>query len=104
MMSIVSTSIYNVDPKSFEGKESEILKMSQSFLLPSKKMIIIMMITTIYPFLKKWFKFSLTKPGAQEFFADLMNSAMKHRETNNIKTADFLDHLVTLKKKKEIDG
>lgn len=103
-ISIVSNSIYNVDPKTFEGGESEILTKSQSFLVPSKKFMIIAMASTLYPFLKKWFKIGLSKPGTSEFFIDLMSKAMTHREANNVQIADFLDYLSNLKKKKEISG
>jgi hypothetical protein len=104
MISIVSNSIYNVDPKSFEGQESEILKVSQSILLPTKKFMIYMMLNSIYPFLSKFLKFTFTQPGAEKFFIELMDNAIKYREESKIQRMDYLDHLVNLKKKKEISG
>lgn len=103
-ISIVSNSIYNVDPRSFEGEESDILKAGQSITSPSKRFMIMMMLRTVYPFLKPYLKINFTKPGAVEFFVDLMDKAMKHRESHNIQTGDYLEYLMNLKKKKEISG
>lgn len=103
-ISIVSNSIYNVDPKTFEGQESEILKISQIFTVPTKKFMIIILLTTLYPFLSRYLKFSFARPGATDFFVELMNKAMKHREEHKIQRIDYLDHLMNLKNKKEISG
>lgn len=74
------------------------------FAAPSKKLMIFMMLRTIYPFLSKYLKFGFSQPGAEKFFIELMDKAMKHRITSNIQRVDYLDHLLTLKKKKEISG
>jgi hypothetical protein len=103
-ISIVSTSIYNVDPKTFEGQESEILKTSQMFATPTKKFMILLMLNTLYPFLSKYLKFSFSQPGAENFFIELMDRAIKYRDENNIKSADYLDHLMNLRNRKEISG
>lgn len=100
----MSNSIYNVDPKSFEGQESEILKVSQTFTSPSKRIMIYMMLTTIYPFLTKFHKFRFTKIGAENFFIELMEKAIKHREESKVQSMDYLDHLMNLKRKKKISG
>jgi hypothetical protein len=63
-----------------------------------------MMITTIYPFLEKYLKLAFAQPGAEKFFIDLMLKAIQHREESKIQRMDYLDHLVGLKKKKEISG
>lgn len=103
-ISVVSNSIYNVDPKSFEGQKSEILEKSQVFASPSKRFMINAMITTIYPFLSKYLKLSFSQPGAEKFYIDLMNEAIKYREESKIQRVDYLDHLLNLKNKKELSG
>ena len=103
-ISVVSNSIYNVDPESFKGKDSEILKTSQTFTAPTKRFIIIMMLTTVYPFLKKILKLGSSQPGAENFFIDLMSQAIKNREESTTQSLDYLDHLMNLKRKKEISG
>jgi hypothetical protein len=100
----VANSIYNVDPESFGKEESHILTAASAFLAPSKKHIILGMVHSLYPFLAKYFKFSFARPGAEHFFMTLMNNAIEYREKRNIKAIDFLEHLITLKKKKEISG
>lgn len=103
-ISIVSNTIYNVDPKSFEGQESEILKKSQKFLMPSKKFVMFAMMNSIYPILSRWFKLSFAVDGSTDFFIDLMKNAMDHREKSDVHPNDYLEHLLNLKKKKEISG
>lgn len=103
-ISVVSNSIYNVDPKSFEGQESEILKTSQEILAPTKKFIISQMLKTVYPFLGRFLKLKFGKAGVEKFFVDLMDNAVKNREQSKVQRADFLDHLMNLKNKKEISG
>lgn len=66
--------------------------------------MIAMMLTTIYPFLSKYLKYGFSQPGAEQFFIDLMEHAVKQREESKIKRVDYLDHLMNLKSKKEISG
>jgi hypothetical protein len=101
---VVANSIYNVDPESFSDEESHILKAASAFLTPSKYFIVLGILHSIYPFLSNYFKFSFAKPGAEKFFINLMNNAIDYREKRNIKAIDFLEHLMALKKKKEISG
>lgn len=63
-----------------------------------------MTLWSIYPFLGKFFKFGFAHHGAEKFFFDLMASSMKQREESDIKQVDYLDHLITLKNRKEISG
>ena len=63
-----------------------------------------MTLWNIYPFLEKFLKFGFAQPGAEKFFSDLMKSSMKQREESDIKQIDYLDHLITLKNRKEISG
>lgn len=66
--------------------------------------MVIMLLRTLYPFLGRWLKFSFSRPGAENFFIELMSKAMKHREETKIQRIDYLDHLMNLKNKKEISG
>lgn len=63
-----------------------------------------MMMATVYPFLTKFIKFGFSQPGAENFFIELMDKAVKFREESKIQRMDYLDHLINLKKKKEISG
>ena len=103
-MSVVSNTIYNVDPKTFEGGESEIQKLAQVILTPSRQLVLFMTLWSIYPFLSKVLKVAFAQQGAEVFFSDLMKSSMKQREESDIKQIDYLDHLITLKNRKELTG
>lgn len=80
------------------------LETSQKLTAPSKRVIIISMLTTIYPFLSKYLKHSFAGADAAEYYMNLMNQAMQRREESKIQRIDYLDHLMNLKKKKEISG
>lgn len=100
----VSSSIYNVDPKSFESDKCEFMKKSQEFLSPSKRLVFVMLLTTVYPFMGKFLKMSFSRQGATEFFTEIMKQAIKYREESNFKRADYLEHLTALRKQKDISG
>lgn len=44
------------------------------------------------------------QPDAESFFTGLMNDAIKSREESKVQRADFLDHLINLRNKKEVSG
>ncbi|XP_070508784.1 probable cytochrome P450 28a5 [Chironomus tepperi] len=102
-ISVVSNSIYNVDPRVFDGSESEILSRAQSFLTPTKKFMILSLLWSLYPFLSKYVKMSLTQPGSEQFFFNLMMNSMKQREASGVKNLDYLEYLIGLKNRKEVD-
>jgi cytochrome P450 len=66
------------------------------------KNIIMMTIISIYAFIGRFYKLKFTKDDAEKFFIDLMKQAMEYREVNKVQRADYLDHLLNLKAKKEI--
>lgn len=63
-----------------------------------------MTLWSIYPFLRRFLKFGFAQPGAEKFFFDLMESSMKQREASDIKQIDYLEYLIGLKNRKEING
>lgn len=103
-LSIVSNSIYNIDSTCFEEEEPEILKVSLKLLAPPKNIVILMSLTSIYPFLSRWLKLSFSGKAAAEYFTKLMDQALEFRLKNKIQRIDYLDHLLNLRNKKEISG
>jgi hypothetical protein len=80
------------------------LNRAQAFLAPSKKFIIFQILWSLYPFLSKFLKFGFSPEGSSQFFSELMASSMKQREESGIKRVDYLEYLIGLKNRKEIDG
>lgn len=103
-ISVVSNSIYNVDPKTFEGGESEILARAYEYMTPTRKAMIIWSLWKYYPFLKKILKMSLFRPGLHKFFIDLMTNSLKQREESGVNNFDYLEYLMELRNKKKITG
>jgi hypothetical protein len=73
-------------------------------LSPDNFTFLLMTLSTIYGFLGRWYKLKFTKNDSEKFYIDLMKQAMEYREKNKIQRADYLDHLMNLKAKKEITG
>lgn len=71
---------------------------------PTKKFMISALLKTMYPFLNNIIKVRFGQPGVDQFFIELMQQAIKHREEHKTQRIDYLDHLITLKNKKEISG
>ena len=67
-------------------------------------MLFLWTLIMVYPGLAKILKLGFTQPGSVKFFSDLMENSMKQREESDIKQIDYLDHLITLKNRKEISG
>ena len=103
-ISVVSSSIYAVDAQSFTGGESEIVKKCQVLFVPSKVFHIKQLLSSVYPFLSKYLKVGFCQPETQTFFTDLMVDAINRRTENDIHQNDYLEHLINLRKKKEISG
>lgn len=66
--------------------------------------MMMMTLSTVYGFVGRWYKMKFIKDSSEKFYIDLMKQAMEFREKNKIKRADYLDHLMNLKAKKEITG
>jgi cytochrome P450 len=103
-MSVVCSTIYNIDAHAFtSSKEQSIVKQKVDELLNvGFRFTLHHIITSIYPFLKKYYKVAFCKPEAYPFFYDMMKNAVNYRIDNKIQRVDYLDHLINLYNKKEI--
>lgn len=88
----VASCIFAIDGGSFLKKESEIIIMGNK------------MIRSISDAAKSFFPKRLMPQDVQDFFIYLMDEAIKYRINNNVNRDDFLAHIISLKKKKEMSG
>ena len=101
-ITVVSDSMYGLDAKAFEKRESEILIISSSFLKPRSNLRMNQVLTSIYPFLNKLRKIISTQLGSVEFFTKIMENAINKRSESKIVKGDYLEYLMNLTNKKEI--
>ena len=101
-ITVVSDSMYGLDAKAFEKRESEILIISSSFLKPRSNLRMNQVLTSIYPFLNKFRKIISTQLGSVEFFTKIMENAINKRSESKIVKGDYLEYLMNLTNKKEI--
>lgn len=86
----VASCIFAIDGRSFEKQESQIINMGMK------------MIRSISDASKSFLPKRLMPEDVQSFFIFLMDEAIKHRDANGINRDDFLAHIISLKKKKEM--
>ncbi|CAG9808086.1 unnamed protein product [Chironomus riparius] len=88
----VSSCIFGIDGGSFTKKESEIINMGNK------------MIRSISDAAKSFLPKRLMPQDVQDFFIYLMEEAIKYRDSHSINRDDFLAHIISLKKKKEMSN
>jgi cytochrome P450 len=88
----VASCIFAIDGRSFEKEESKIITMGMK------------MIRSISDAAKSFFPKRLMPQDVQDFFIFLMEEALKLRMESGTNRDDFLAHIISLKKKKEMSN
>lgn len=99
---VVSSCIFDTDAESFTNERAEIREMGRKLLDNSFMFFITAVFIGVMPNLAKLLKVGLIPKQVEKFFTNLMTQAVKHREANGIKRVDYLEHLISLRKKKDI--
>lgn len=100
---VVSSCIFDTDAKSFtDDGEAVIRKMGKDMLASDWKAVVYFILIFIFPFLRNFWKISLINKESENFFTNLMEEAVKYRQTNKIDRADYLNFLIQLKGKKNL--
>ncbi|XP_055635075.1 probable cytochrome P450 28a5 [Toxorhynchites rutilus septentrionalis] len=101
---VVSSCIFDADAQSFTSEKPEIREMGRKLLDSSLSSLTVMILVSAFPKLAKLLQIGLIPKSIERFFTDLMSEAIRYRETNSIKRVDYLEHLISLKNKKEISA
>lgn len=99
---VVASCIFAIDAQSFVKENPEIRAMGKRIMNFNFVVQFIMLMTTICPSIKKFYKFTLIPKDATDFFIRIMQDAILYRKTNNINRTDYLDHLIQLQERKQI--
>lgn len=99
---VVSSCIFAADAQSFTKEKAEIREMGRKLLEPNFQVVLMFLLIGIMPALKKIIKISFVPKDIERFFTNLMENAVNYREKNNEKRVDYLDHLISLRSKKQL--
>ncbi|EDS30708.1 cytochrome P450 6A1 [Culex quinquefasciatus] len=99
---VVSSCIFDTDAQSFSEDHGEIPEMARKMLEPSFSSLLIMILRSLCPKIAKALNIGMIPKSVEVFFTNLMKEAIRYRETNSIKRVDYLEHLISLRNKKEI--
>uniref|UniRef100_A0A1Q3FLC8 Putative cytochrome p450 n=1 Tax=Culex tarsalis TaxID=7177 RepID=A0A1Q3FLC8_CULTA len=99
---VVSSCIFDTDAQSFTDEKSEIREVGRKMFENSFLFVLVMMFVSLFPKLAKLFKIGMVSKSVEKFFTNLMAEAIQHREKNGVQRVDYLEHLISLRKKKEI--
>jgi cytochrome P450 len=102
---VVSSCIFNADAQSFTKEKPEIREMGRKlidFLGGFAQFQVILL--SIFPWINNIYKIKFVTKEVNDFFMNIMEQAVKLRESSNIKREDYLAHLIDLKKKKSLSS
>lgn len=99
---VVSSCIFDTDAESFTNEKAEIREMGRKLLDNSAMFLINALFVGIMPSVAKLLNIGLIPKTVEKFFTNLMSEAVKHRENKGIKRVDYLEHLISLRNKKDI--
>lgn len=99
---VVSNCVFAINAESFSKEKPEIREMGRRIMDFNFMAQLVFALTTFFPVIKKFYKFTFIPREVEEFFIRIMKDAIRHREQNNIVRNDYLDHLLSLKEKKQI--
>jgi cytochrome P450 family 6 len=102
-LSMVLNNIFNSGEDCFDNeKEPEILKITETFAAASKPNFLWSLMSTLYPFLHKFSKISFAASHEINSYILMMQQAVESREKSEINRGDYLDHLIKLKRRKNL--
>lgn len=99
---VVASCVFAMDAESFTKENPQIREVGKRMMDPNLKTVILLMLHAVFPFLKNFLKSTFITKDIENFFLDLMHKALRYRKDNNITRADYLDHLIQMKDKKNL--
>uniref|UniRef100_A0A8D8AV64 Probable cytochrome P450 28a5 n=1 Tax=Culex pipiens TaxID=7175 RepID=A0A8D8AV64_CULPI len=99
---VVSSCIFDTDAQSFTNEKSEIREQGRKMFDSSFLFVIVMIFMSLFPKLAKLLKIGMVSKSVEKFFTKLMAEAIHYREKNGVQRVDYLEHLISLRNKKEI--
>uniref|UniRef100_A0A182XUU0 Uncharacterized protein n=1 Tax=Anopheles quadriannulatus TaxID=34691 RepID=A0A182XUU0_ANOQN len=99
---VVASCIFAIDAQSFVKENPEIRMMGKRIMNFNFVVLLAMLVTTFFPSVKKFYKFTFIPKDTEQFFIRIMQDAIRYRKENKINRTDFLDHLLQLQDRKQI--
>ncbi|XP_021705929.1 probable cytochrome P450 28a5 [Aedes aegypti] len=99
---VVSSCIFGAEGGSLTSDRSEIREMGNALFQQTFMFIVLAVISSIAPILKRFVKLSLIPKSIENYFVGLMTEAVRKRKASGTKQVDYLDHLINLQEQKEI--
>lgn len=99
---VVASCIFGTEGGSFTAEKSEIREISKALLNQTFMFVVLTVVQSIAPFVRRFVKLSLIPKRIEDFFVGLMGEAIRTRKANGTRQSDYLDYLIGLQEKKEI--
>uniref|UniRef100_A0A182JVP2 Cytochrome P450 n=1 Tax=Anopheles christyi TaxID=43041 RepID=A0A182JVP2_9DIPT len=99
---VVASCIFAIDAQSFVKENPEIRLMGKRIMNFNFVVQLALLVTTFFPSVKKFYKFTFIPKDTEQFFIRIMQDAISYRKKNKINRTDFLDHLLQLQDRKQI--
>ncbi|XP_055528503.1 probable cytochrome P450 28a5 [Wyeomyia smithii] len=99
---VVSSCIFAADAQSFTSEKPKIREMGSKLMDFSFFSFACLVFMEMFPTIARKLKIGFISKSVQDFFLNLMSEAITIREASTIKRLDYLDYLISLRKKKVI--
>ncbi|EAT41342.1 AAEL006989-PA [Aedes aegypti] len=99
---VVSSCIFACDAQSFTSEKPEIREQGRKLIEQTFSSFMLLLFIVNFPTLAKIFHVGFIPKSMEKFFTNLMKDAVRYRDASETNRADYLDYLITLKKKKEL--
>lgn len=101
---IISSCAFGIQTNSLENPKGEFREYGKKIFSPGTKIILTRIISSNFPFLRKFFPMRRRPKEVTDFFMNTVKETMDYREKNNVKRNDFMDLIIQLKNKGSIEG
>lgn len=95
--------IYGIDSKSLSDEPSELREMGQAIFQLPIDVLTYFSLRDLFPFITKVYKMTMASKKVERFFDHLTRDAIQLRKDGNIQRDDFLNYLIQLRQKKNLE-
>lgn len=103
-MDIIGNVAFGIECNTMKDPNSEFTRIGRKIFEPNSSLIILGILTTMFPKLSRYLRVKINDPVVTEFFLKLLTDTIKYREENNIQRNDFLSLLIQIKNTGKLDG
>lgn len=101
-LDVIANTIFGIDGKALSNNHSALLAMGSNMFDTSSTVLFYQTVVQFVPFIERFWQMSMIPKRAENFFVKLTQDAVRMRTEQNISREDFLNFLMQLRHKKQL--